>query len=51
MPNLRGASPVGHDDGGLPSAAQSFNSDKLSWGSEVVVMESVLRTWRDRRPM
>ena len=32
MPNLRGASPVGRDDGGLSSAAQSFSSGKPSWG-------------------
>ena len=31
MPNLRGASPVGRDDGGLPSEAQSFSSGKPSW--------------------
>ena len=28
MPNLRGANPVGRDDGGLPYAARSINSGK-----------------------
>ena len=51
MPNLRGASPVGRDDGGLPCAARSISRGKPSWGSEVVAMESVARTWRDGRPM
>ena len=49
MPNLRGASPVGRDDGGLPCAVGSFSSGKPSWGSEVVAMGSVVRTWHDGR--
>ena len=30
VPNLRGASPVGRDDGGLPCAARSISSGKPS---------------------
>ena len=31
MPNLRGASPVGRDDGDVSYAARSISSGKLNW--------------------